>query len=43
MYITVSNIKDVINLYNCIDNTDGDKSIGLVSGFFIYICIYKSF
>ena len=36
MYITVDDIKNEISLYHPIDNSNRDKNIGLIRGYFIY-------
>ena len=36
MYITVDDIKNEIFLYYPIDNTNGNKKVGLIRAYFIY-------
>ena len=36
MYITVDDIKNEISLYHPIDNSNRDKKIGLIRGYFVY-------
>ena len=36
MYITDDDIKSEVSLYHPIDNSNGDKKIGLIHAYFIY-------
>ena len=36
MYITVDDIKIETSLYHPIDNSNGDKEIGLIHAYFVY-------
>ena len=37
MYITVDDIKHEVPLYYLIDNRNGDKKVGLIRAYFVYI------